>query len=144
MEEVLAIKPDIVFLWDEAWYAYSRFSPFHRRRSAMGACEALRERYASPAYRAEYEAFKKKHGKIDPKNPKLLDIHLLPDPDAVKLRVYATTSIAGRAPRRRSRRPSLPTPAPRPISRSSLRSTSPVARPSWRAMSWSCVPSSWP
>ena len=37
MEEVLAIKPDIVFLWDEAWYAYSRFSPFHRRRSAMGA-----------------------------------------------------------------------------------------------------------
>ena len=92
MEEVLAIKPDIVFLWDEAWYAYSRFSPFHRRRSAMGACEALRERYASPAYRAEYEAFKKKHGKLDPKNPKLLDTALLPDPDAVRLRVYATTS----------------------------------------------------
>jgi len=49
MEEVLAIKPDIVFLWDEAWYAYSRFSQFHRMRSAMGACEALRERYASAA-----------------------------------------------------------------------------------------------
>ena len=44
MEEVLAIKPDIVFLWDEAWYAYNRFSPFHRMRSAMGACEALREK----------------------------------------------------------------------------------------------------
>src|SRR6516165_5453941 len=92
MEEVLAIKPDIVFLWDEAWSAYSRFSQFHRMRSAMGACEALRERYASDAYRAEYAAFKKKHGKIDPKNAKLLDTHLLPDPDAVKLRVYATTS----------------------------------------------------
>jgi arginine decarboxylase len=92
MEEVLAIKPDIVFLWDEAWYAYNRFSPFHRMRSAMGACEALREKYASDAYRAEYAEFKKKHGKIDPKNPKLLDTHLLPDPDAVKLRVYATTS----------------------------------------------------
>ncbi|HUI99609.1 MAG TPA: hypothetical protein VLY46_05195, partial [Usitatibacter sp.] len=92
MEEVLAIKPDIVFLWDEAWYAYSRFSPFHRRRSAMGACEALRERYANPAYRAEHAAFKKKYGNLDPKNPKLLDTHLLPDPDAVKLRVYATTS----------------------------------------------------
>jgi arginine decarboxylase len=92
MEEVLAIKPDIVFLWDEAWYAYSRFSPFHRMRSAMGACEALRERYASEEYRAEYAAFQKKHGKIDPKNPKTLDTHLLPDPDAVKLRVYATTS----------------------------------------------------
>src|SRR5881394_2119579 len=92
MEEVLAIKPDIVFLWDEAWYAYNRFSPFYRMRSAMGACEALRERYASAAYRAEYAEFKKRHGKIDPKNAKLLDTHLLPDPDAVKIRVYATTS----------------------------------------------------
>ena len=92
MEEVLAIKPDIVFLWDEAWYAYNRFSQFHRMRSAMGACEALRERYASPAYRAEYAEFKKKHRKFDPKSTKLLDTHLLPDPDAVKLRVYATTS----------------------------------------------------
>jgi arginine decarboxylase len=92
MEEVLAIKPDIVFLWDEAWYAYNRFSPFHRMRSAMGACEALRERYASEAYRAEYAEFKKKHSRLDPKNTKLLDTRLLPDPDAVKLRVYATTS----------------------------------------------------
>lgn len=92
MEEVLAIKPDIVFLWDEAWFAYNRFSPFHRMRSAMGATEALREKYASEAYRAEYAEFKKKYGKLDPKDAKLLDIHLLPDPDAVKLRVYATTS----------------------------------------------------
>lgn len=92
MEEVLAIKPDIVFLWDEAWYAYNRFSPFHRMRSAMGACETLRERYASDAYRAEYAEFKKKHGDLDAKDAKLLDTHLLPDPDAVKLRVYATTS----------------------------------------------------
>src|SRR5438045_9400911 len=58
----------------------------------MDACEALRDRYASDEYRAEYAAFQKKHGKIDPKNPKILDTHLLPDPDAVKLRVYATTS----------------------------------------------------
>ncbi len=92
MEEVLAIKPDIVFLWDEAWYAYNRFSPFHRMRSAMGACEILREKFASEAYRAEYGEFKKKHGEIDPADTKLLDVHLLPDPDAVKLRVYATTS----------------------------------------------------
>ena len=92
MEEVLAIKPDMVFLWDEAWYAYNRFSPFHRMRSAMGACEALREKYATEAYRAQYAEFKKKHGKIDPKDAKLLTTRLLPDPDAVKLRVYATTS----------------------------------------------------
>src|SRR5438045_3334317 len=61
-------------------------------RSAMGACDALRERYATDANSAEYAEFKKKHGKIDPKNAKLLDTHLLPDPDAVKIRVYATTS----------------------------------------------------
>src|SRR5213075_2496719 len=73
-------------------YNVNRFSQFHRMRSAMGACDALRERYASAAYRAEYAEFKKKHGKLDPKSTKLLDTHLLPDPDAVKLRVYATTS----------------------------------------------------
>ena len=48
MEECLAIKPDIVFLWDEAWFGFARFSPFHRMRSAMGAGRraerALRER----------------------------------------------------------------------------------------------------
>ncbi len=27
MEEVLAIKPDMIFLWDEAWCAYARFAP---------------------------------------------------------------------------------------------------------------------
>ena len=27
MEEVLAIKPDIIFLWDEAWFAFAGFTP---------------------------------------------------------------------------------------------------------------------
>jgi arginine decarboxylase len=27
MEECLAIKPDLVFLWDEAWFAFARFHP---------------------------------------------------------------------------------------------------------------------
>ncbi len=92
MEEVLAIKPDIVFLWDEAWYAYNRFSIFHRMRSGMGACEALREKFASEAYRAEHAKFKEENPELDPADESLLDKRLLPDPDAVKLRVYATTS----------------------------------------------------
>jgi arginine decarboxylase len=92
MEECLAIKPDIVFLWDEAWYAFARFSWLHRGRTAMGAVAALRERYASPEYRAEYETFKKQVGDIDPDNAKLLDTHLLPDPDKVRLRAYCTHS----------------------------------------------------
>ena len=32
MEECLAIKPDLIFLWDEAWFGFARFNPFHRRR----------------------------------------------------------------------------------------------------------------
>ena len=27
MEECLAIKPDLIFLWDEAWFGFARFSP---------------------------------------------------------------------------------------------------------------------
>jgi arginine/lysine/ornithine decarboxylase len=92
MEECLAIKPDLVFLWDEAWFSFARFSPFHRRRTGMAAAEALRERYRSAAYRAEYAAFRKKSGALRPADKRLLDQHLLPDPDKVRLRVYATQS----------------------------------------------------
>ncbi len=92
MEDCLAIKPDLVFLWDEAWFAFARFSPLYRKRTAMGVVPELHARYSSPEYRAEYEAFKKKVGKIDPKDEKLLDMHLLPDPDKVRIRAYATHS----------------------------------------------------
>ncbi len=34
MEECLAIKPDLVFLWDEAWFAFARFGPTYRQRTA--------------------------------------------------------------------------------------------------------------
>ena len=37
MEECLAIKPDLVFLWDEAWFAFAGFHPVYRRRTAMAA-----------------------------------------------------------------------------------------------------------
>jgi arginine decarboxylase len=93
MEECLAIKPDLIFLWDEAWFSFARFSPYHRRRTGMAVAEELRARYASPAYRAEYEAFKKQVGELDGSNAKLLDRRLLPDPDQVRIRVYATHSV---------------------------------------------------
>jgi arginine decarboxylase len=92
MEECLAIKPDLIFLWDEAWFGFARFNPFHRRRTAMGAAAALTARYRDPAYREEYKAFAAKAGKFDPKNAKLLDMHLLPDPDRVRIRAYQTNS----------------------------------------------------
>ncbi len=92
MEECLAIKPDLIFLWDEAWFAYARFSPFQRRRTGMAGAEYLRERYRTPEYRAEYEAFKKKTAKFAPGDKRWLDLRLLPDPDQVRVRVYATQS----------------------------------------------------
>jgi arginine decarboxylase len=92
MEECLAIKPDLIFLWDEAWFGFARFNAFHRRRTAMGAAAALTARYSDPSYRAEYAAFTAKVGPIDPKNSALLKTRLLPDPDKVRIRVYQTCS----------------------------------------------------
>ena len=93
MLECLAIKPDIIFLWDEAWFGFARFSPFLRRRTGMGAAAAIREMMQDPAYRERYDAFRAKMGEIDPKNKNLLDTPLLPDPDKVRVRVYETDSV---------------------------------------------------
>ena len=51
MEECLAIKPDLVFLWDEAWFAFARFHPVYRPRTAMRAARTLAERLRQPEYR---------------------------------------------------------------------------------------------
>jgi arginine decarboxylase len=93
MLECLAIKPDLIFLWDEAWFGFARFSPFLRRRTAMGAAAAIRDLMRDPEYRKRYEAFKATVGKLDPKDPKLADVELLPDPDKVRVRVYESDSV---------------------------------------------------
>jgi arginine/lysine/ornithine decarboxylase len=92
MEECLAIKPDLIFLWDEAWFGFARFNAFHRRRTAMGAAAALTARYRDPAYREQFRAFAATAGSLDPSDTRLLDMHLLPDPDKVRIRVYQTNS----------------------------------------------------
>ena len=93
MLECLAIKPDLIFLWDEAWFGYARFSPFLRRRTGMGGAARLREMMRDLEYRKRYEKFKAEVGPIDPKNKKLLDTPLLPDPDQVRVRVYESDSV---------------------------------------------------
>jgi len=92
MEECLAIKPDLVFMWDEAWFGFARFSPFHRRRTGMAAAAALTARYQSAAYIEEYKAHRAQVSQLDPADPRLLDMHLLPDPDQVRIRAYASQS----------------------------------------------------
>ena len=93
MLECLAIKPDLIFLWDEAWFGYARFSPFLRGRTAMGAASKLRDMMRDPEYRKRYEKFKAEVGTIDPKDKRLLDTYLLPDPDKVRIRVYESDSV---------------------------------------------------
>ena len=91
MQEILAIKPDICFLWDEAWYAFATAVPWARQRTAMVAADtldpearltgirrAVRRTGASrwPAWtRADWAAHR-----------------LLPDPEHGRVRVYATHS----------------------------------------------------
>ena len=81
MEEILAIKPDMVFLWDEAWFAFAGFTPIYKQRTAMYAAKMLQKKYSSSKYREKFEANKAA------KNP-----IAMPDPDLVKIRVYATQS----------------------------------------------------
>jgi arginine decarboxylase len=93
MEEVLAIKPDMVFVWDEAWFAFARFSPTYRSRTAMESARVLRQRYDSPAYRERYDAWKKAFDAADPDDEATwLDQPLMPDPGLARVRVYATQS----------------------------------------------------
>jgi len=89
MEECLAIKPDLVFLWDEAWFAFARFGPTYRQRTAMNAANNLRERLRSPAHE---KAYAKQQEKLkDADEATLLKTRLIPSPKA-RVRVYATQS----------------------------------------------------
>ena len=63
MEECLAIKPDLVFLWDEAWFAFARFHPVYRPRSAMRAARTLADQLRQPAYREDYQSSWKMWGR---------------------------------------------------------------------------------
>ena len=93
MEELLAIKPDLCFLWDEAWYAFATFSPLSRQRTAMYSARKLEEKYASEEYRIEYAKYKEKIDSLDQDDDATwLDNKLMPDPDQVRIRVYSTHS----------------------------------------------------
>lgn len=91
MEEILAIKPDIIFFWDEAWFAFARCVPHYRLRTAMHSAASLEARFKEASYKEEYEKFKLQlANSSDPDF--LLNSQILPDPDKVVIRVYATQS----------------------------------------------------
>ena len=151
MEECLAIKPDLIFLWDEAWSGFAHWSPFLRPRTAMGAAAAIEDWMRQPELgRRLREAAEGELGK-KPSDETLLETRLIPDPRKVRLRVYqtnsthksmsairqgsmvlCTTSISATS-RASSTRRSSRTPRPAPTSSSSPASTWRAGRWSWRA-----------
>jgi len=84
MEEVLAIKPDMVFLWDEAWFAFASFTYTYKQRTGMYVAKKLFTKYRSEEYKAEYNTYIS--------NLKAGEISIMADPEKVKIRVYATQS----------------------------------------------------
>lgn len=87
MEEVLAIKPDMIFLWDEAWFGFAAFTHTFRQRTAMYVANKLCKKYKTAEYKELYKKhlaeLKQKSGDHTPK---------MPNPELVKIRVYATQS----------------------------------------------------
>jgi arginine decarboxylase len=84
MEAVLAIKPDMIFLWDEAWFAFAGFTYTYKQRTGMFSANKLHAKYQSEAYRKEYNEHIKSLKEGEESS--------LPDPDKVRIRVYATQS----------------------------------------------------
>ena len=91
MEECLAIKPDLIFLWDEAWFGFARFSPFLRPRTAMGAAADIEAWMHDPK---SVQAYEKQRQELGDKasNDVLLKTRLIPDPRKIRPRVYQTNS----------------------------------------------------
>lgn len=93
MMECLAIKPDLVFLWDEAWFAFARCHPIYRQRTGMATAAKLAARFADPAYAAQYAEFAKTFdSKAWDDDERVMATRLLPDPSKARVRVYATHS----------------------------------------------------
>ena len=92
IEECLAIKPDLVFLWDEAWFAFARFHPVYRNRTAMASAKALRDKLGDNDYKREYESQLAADADNQPTDEQLLNRRLTPDPAKARVRVYATQS----------------------------------------------------
>ncbi|WP_457967929.1 aminotransferase class I/II-fold pyridoxal phosphate-dependent enzyme [Arthrobacter sp. D1-29] len=96
MEECLAIKPDLVFLWDEAWFAFAGFHPVYRRRTAMAAAAKLEGQFRDPGFSVRHAKQAAELQNAESGGPEADDAwlrtRLIPDPAKARLRVYATQS----------------------------------------------------
>lgn len=90
MMELLTIKPDVIFHWDEAWFAFAHFHPLYHSRSAMGAVRKIRQRLSDPLYQQFYVQWRAEFDANTDANK--WQQTLYPNPAEVSLRVYATQS----------------------------------------------------
>lgn len=89
MSECLAIKKDLIFLWDEAWFAFARFGPTYRQRTAMNAANNLRESLRTTE---TAKAFAEQQAALAGAGDDVwISTRLVPPADA-RVRVYATHS----------------------------------------------------
>lgn len=90
MMEILAIKPDVIFHWDEAWFAFAHFHPLYHSRGAMSATHKIRHRMQSPEYQ---QFFSQWAADFDANpDPQKWRQTLYPNPALVRMRVYASQS----------------------------------------------------
>ena len=93
MQELLAIKPDMIFIWDEAWFATARWSPMLRGRTAMEAASLLTAELASDTYRRDFVRWRRNFERLAEKSADAwLEQRLYPNPKTARVRVYATQS----------------------------------------------------
>ena len=97
MEECLAIKPDLIFLWDEAWFGFARFSPFLRPRTAMGAAADIEAWLRDPASVDGLRGAAGASSATSPSDEALLD-------DAARFPIRARCGCASTRPTRRTSR----------------------------------------
>jgi arginine decarboxylase len=90
MMEILAIKPDVIFHWDEAWFAFAHFHPLYHSRTAMTAVQKIRQRMQSIEYHQFYAQWSADFEAST--DPAKWQQTLYPNPNRVQLRVYATQS----------------------------------------------------
>lgn len=90
MMEILAIKPDVIFHWDEAWFAFAHFHPLYVGRTAMSAVRKIRERMLSFEYHQFHQQWSARF--VADEDEGKWRQTLYPDPNLVKLRVYVTQS----------------------------------------------------
>ncbi|MBY3074951.1 ornithine decarboxylase [Rhizobium laguerreae] len=92
MMECLAIAPHLIFLWDEAWFAFAYSHPTYRKHTAMRSAAKLSAMLEDSDYAARYNSLRVFNTEAWEDDERLLNTRLLADPSKARVRVYATQS----------------------------------------------------